>query len=199
MGKNKHKHRQNAPPIAQVPSTQQPAPGAPAANAALPSTPGEAAAQITIIAGQANKLVTGDDLANLTVPLPPPLASEINLQSLWQKVHEAKELFEHAQTRAQAAELEASKREEEAREVGAQVHKREEALGQQKVEQRKSQRDLDERKTSLDRRAGLIQEKQRPPGQTGRSADFQSAWVRDRRIVEPRPDESRRSVFLNQP
>ncbi len=47
--------------------------------------------------------------------------------------------------------------------------------------------------------AGLIQEKQRPPGQTGRSADFQSAWVRDRRIVEPRPDGSRRSVFLNQP
>ena len=41
--------------------------------------------------------------------------------------------------------------------------------------------------------------KQRSPSQTGRSADFQSARVRDRRIVEPKPVGNRRSDCLNQP
>ena len=192
MGKHKHKHRQNTPPMAQAPSFQQATPGAPGAIPALPSTPGEAAAQIAIVVTQANTLVTEDDLANPPKPPPPPVPSEIDPLKLWQSAHEARNLFERATARVSEAEAKVKQRETEVVESTAQVHKREEELRQQRDDQRKFQRELDDRKSALDRREREIVQAEEKLKE--REIDAEAGFLQQRRQALVKLDEEAKSL-----
>jgi len=192
MGKNKNKHRQNAPPIARAPSSQQVTPGAPAADPALPSTAGEAAAQISIIVAQAETLVTEDDLANPPSPPAPPAQSTIDPLKLWQSAHEAKDLFERATARVSEAEAKLKKHESEVVESSAQVHKRDEELRQQKEDQRKFQRELDDRKLALDRREREIVHAEEKLKE--REIDAEAGFLQQRRQALAKLDEEAKSL-----
>src|SRR5262249_19726518 len=114
MGKNKHKHRHNTfAPVTTSSAAQVVSPISPTSSP-VPSTSAEAAPRIMAIAADANSQLTEDDLNNPPTPPPPPSNSEIDLPKLWKVAHEAKELFERARTRAEAAELRAKEREDNA-------------------------------------------------------------------------------------
>lgn len=155
MGKNKNKHRHNQQPVAPA----QPAQSAPAVPT-VPATAEQAAAAIKPLAEEANNLVTDAEVTNPPTPPPPPPVAEIDPVKLWSTVHESKELFDRATARTVEAEAKASKREEDARDLQAQVQKRELELTTQKDEQRKTQRELDELKQELNRREKQIVEEE---------------------------------------
>ncbi len=192
MGKNKHKHRQNVSQTAVPTPSPQPATVAVTPSAIAPVTPAQAGEAIAKLAGQANNLITENEINNPPNPPPPPAASEIDPVKLWQSAHEAKELFERATTRVDEAEANVKQREVEVQELSAKVHKREEELGKQKEEQRKDQRELDERKAALERRekeAVLTEEKLKE-----REIEAEAGFLQQRRQALAKLDEEAKAL-----
>ena len=190
MGKNKHKHRNNPPPVVPTKSSPQTVGAAP--SPFQPATPVEAARQIDMISSQADSLMTEDDLNNPPALPATPAVSEIDLPGLWKKAHEAKELFERAKTRADDAELSAQQREKTAKEVADAVHKREEELRLQKEEHRKIQREFDERKMTLDRREKeLVQAEEKLKE---REIDAEAGFLQQRRQALAKLDEEAKGL-----
>ena len=190
MGKNKHKHRNNAPSLEPTKSSPQTLGAAPSPS--QPTTPVEAATQISAISSQADSLMTEDDLNNPPALPAPPAASEIDLPGLWRKAHEAKEMFERAKSRADDAELSAQQREKTAKEMGDAVHKREEELRLQKEEQRKIQREIDERKMTLDRREKEIVQAEEKLKE--REIDAEAGFLQQRRQALAKFDEEAKGL-----
>lgn len=163
MSKKSRKERQkmlaqasaNANSQQPVVSASQPAQSGPVVSTA-PATPEQAAAAIKRLAEEANNVVTDAEITNPPVLPPAPPAANIDLVTLWSTVHESKELFDRATTRAAEAEAKADKREKETRGLQAQVQKRETELATQRDEQRKTQRELDELRQELNRREKQI-------------------------------------------
>ena len=139
MGKNKNKHRRNQQP------TTATSPHAPAV--ASPSmTREQASADISTLADEANDLATDFDITNPPVPPDPPLAGQIDPVRLWNIAHEAKILFDQATVRAEDLKI--------------LLDEREQTLTVQRDEQRRTQKELDDRKRALDGREGRLVEEE---------------------------------------
>src|SRR5205814_1503047 len=114
-----------------------------------PKTPAAAAVQIEAISEQADAVMTEDDLANLPPPPPVPTDSTIDPLKLWNRAHEAQELFARANARAKEAEAKAQELEQRAREHEEQLRRRDDELREQKNNQSRKELEIAKRESEI--------------------------------------------------